>query len=171
MRRGIFPSIRTCHIRKVISSIWMLPQGHFWGGEKCCVFLSCLLGQVQTPAHMGNEGDSASLGLPLHHEIHSSQQLKRSSQEGKSDTSPPLQIPPNTYSTSFRRRAVCTQGESTISFAAFGHYCQSWQLRSWREINLWPKSFIEISEISIKHPFFFFFFFFSRLISLVQTTR
>lgn len=56
---------------------------------------------------------------------------------------------------------LCTQGETTISFATFGHYCQSWQLRSWEEIKLWLKSLIEISEISIKYPPFFFFFFFS----------
>lgn len=62
----------------------------------------------------------------------------------------------------------CTLGETTISFTACGHYCQTWQLRSWWEIQLWPKSFIEICEISIKYLFFFFF---GRLICSVQPTR
>lgn len=73
-------------------------------------FSPAFLGQVQTPAYMENRGDSTSLWLSLHHNIQSFQQPKRCSSEGKSDSSPSLQIPPNSYSTPFRRRAVLHTG-------------------------------------------------------------
>lgn len=71
---------------------------------------------------------------------------------------------------SSEERLFCALGETTIFFTAFGYYCQSWQMRYWWEIQLWPKSFIEVTEISIKHPFLNFIFL-CRLISSVQTTR
>lgn len=149
----------------------MLPQGHFWGEtEALSVVCFCPAYWVKYK-HQHIWGMKEILQACGFHCIMTLTAFSSSRGAHKKARVTPLHLcrsRPTLTPHPSEEGLFCTLGETIISFISFGHCCQSWQMRSWWETQLWPKSFIEISEIIIKHPFFFFS---GRFISSAQTTR
>lgn len=137
----------------------MLPQGHFWGEtEALSVVCFCPAYWVKYK-HQHIWGMKEILQACGFHCIMTLTAFSSSRGAHKKARVTPLHLcrsRPTLIPHPSEEGLFCTLGETIISFISFGHCCQSWQMRSWWETQLWPKSFIEISEISIKHPFFFF---------------
>lgn len=144
----------------------MLPQGHFWGEtEPLCVSVLLFGSSANTSTHGEQSLLLQACGFCCIVRVRAFSSPRGAHQKARVTPLHPCRSHP-TLIPHPSEGLFCTLGETTSSFTALGWYCQSWQPRWWWEIQLWPQSFIEISEISIKHLLFFLF-----VISSIQTTR
>lgn len=108
--------------------------------QKCCVFLSCLLGQVKTPACMGMKEILQAWGFSCIIRFTAFSSSRRAHQKARVT---PLHLSrscPTLIPHPSEERLPCTLSETTISFTAFGHCCQSCQLNHGEKYSCGPKA-------------------------------